>query len=58
MIMIISVVMVVTMAVFMLENALPGWTDLGKLLLFVWSYVFSIKTGTRHILIICTNCLT
>ena len=40
------------MAVFILEDALSGWTNLGKHLLFVWLFVFSlsIKTGTRRII--------
>ena len=38
------------MAVFILEDALSAWTNLGKHLLFAGLYVSSIKTGTRHII--------
>ena len=38
------------MAVFILEDALSVWTNLGKHLLFVWLFVSSIKTGTRRIM--------
>ena len=38
-----------TMAVFILEEALSVWMTLGKQLLFVWWFVSSIKTGTRCI---------
>ena len=38
------------MAVFILEDALSVWTNLGKHLLFVWLFVSSIKTGTRRII--------
>ena len=38
------------MAVFILEDALSVWTNLGKYLLFVWLFVSSIKTGTRRII--------
>ena len=37
------------MAVFILEDALPVQTNLGKHLQFVWLCAFSIKTGTRRI---------
>ena len=39
-----------TLAVFMLEDALSVWTNLGKHLLFVWLFVSGIKTGTRRII--------
>ena len=39
-----------TLAVFILEDALSVWTNLGKHSLFVGLYVSSIKTGTRHII--------
>ena len=35
------------MAVFILEDALSVWTNLGKHLLFVWLFVSSKKTGIR-----------
>ena len=38
------------LAVFILEDALSAWTNLGKHSLFVGLYVFSIKTGTRRII--------
>ena len=38
------------MAVFIREDALSVWTNLGKHLLFVWLFVSSIKTGTRRII--------
>ena len=38
------------MAVFILEDALSVCTNLGKHSLFVWLFVSSIKTGTRHII--------
>ena len=38
------------MVVFILEDALSVWTNLGKHLLFVWLFVSSIKTGTRRII--------
>ena len=38
------------LAVFILEDALSVWTNLGKYLLFVWLFVSSIKTGTRRII--------
>ena len=34
-------------AVFILEDALSVWTNLGKHSLFVWLFVSSVKTGTR-----------
>ena len=37
------------MAVFILEDALSVWTNLGKHSLFVWLFVSSVKTGTRRI---------
>ena len=40
----------ITMAVFILDDALSVWTNLGKHLLFVWLFVSSIKTGTRQII--------
>ena len=39
-----------TMAIFILEDALSVWTNLGKHLLLVWLFVSSIKTGTRRII--------
>ena len=39
-----------TLAVFILEDALSVWMNLGKHLLFVWLFVPSIKTGTRRII--------
>ena len=38
------------MIVFILEDALSVWKNLGKHLLFVWLFVSSIKTGTRRII--------
>ena len=38
------------MAVFILEDALCVWTNLGKQSLFVWLFVSSVKTGTRRII--------
>ena len=38
------------MAVFILEDALYVWTNLGKQSLFVWLFVSSVKTGTRRII--------
>ena len=38
------------MAVFILEDALSVWTNLGKHSLIVGLYVSSIKTGTRRII--------
>ena len=38
------------MAVFILEDALSVWTNLGKYLLFVCLFVSSKKTGTRRIM--------
>ena len=38
------------MAVFILEDALCVWTNLGKLSLSVWLFVSSVKTGTRRII--------
>ena len=38
------------MAVFILEDALSVWTNLGKHSLFVWLFVSSVKTGTRRII--------
>ena len=38
------------MAVFILEDELCVWTNLGKHSLFVWLFVFSVKTGTRRII--------
>ena len=40
----------VLLAVFILEDALSVWTNLGKHSLFVGLYVSSIKTGTRRII--------
>ena len=37
-------------AVCILEDALCVWTNLGKHSLFVWLFVFSVKTGTRRII--------
>ena len=42
--------LVYSMAVFILEDALSVWTNLGKHLMFVWLFVSSIKTGTRRII--------
>jgi len=39
-----------SMAVFILEDALPVWANLGKHSLFVWLFVSSVKTGTRRII--------
>ena len=41
---------IMELAVFILEDALSVWTNLGKHLLFVWLFVSSIKTGTRRII--------
>ena len=38
------------MAVFILEDALSVWTNLGKHSLFIWLFVSSVKTGTRRII--------
>ena len=38
------------LAVFILEDALCVWTNLGKHSLFVWLFVSSVKTGTRRII--------
>ena len=38
------------MAVFILEDALCVWTNLGKHSLFVWLFVSSVKTGRRRII--------
>ena len=38
------------MAVFILEDALSVWTNLGKHLLFVWLFVSGIKTGKGRII--------
>ena len=38
------------MAVFILEDPLSVWTNLGKHLFFVWLFVSSIKTGRRQIM--------
>ena len=43
-------IIVYRLAVFILEDALSVWTNLGKHLLFVWLYVSGIKTGTRRII--------
>ena len=40
----------IIMAVFILEDALSVWTNLGKHSLFVGLYVSSMKTGTRRII--------
>ena len=37
------------MAVFILEDALSIWANLGKHLLFVWLFVSNIKTGTKKL---------
>ena len=37
------------MAVFIIEDALSVWTNLGKHSLFVWLFVSRVKTGTRRI---------
>ena len=42
--------LIVTLAVFILEDELSVWTNLGKHSLFVGLYVSSIKTGTRRII--------
>ena len=36
--------------VFILEDALCVWTNLGKHSLFVWLFISSVKTGTRRII--------
>ena len=36
------------LSVFMLQDALSVWTNLGKHSLFVWLFVSNIKTGTRN----------
>ena len=41
-----------TMAVFILDYALPVWTNLGKHSLFVWLFVSSVKMGTRDIILL------
>ena len=38
------------MAVFILEDALCIWMNLGKHSLFVWLFISSVKTGTRCII--------
>ena len=38
------------MAVFILEDALCVWTNLGKHPLFVWLFVSGVKTDTRRII--------
>ena len=38
------------MAVFILQDALSVWTNLGKDSFFVWLFAFSVKTGTRRII--------
>ena len=38
------------MAVFILEDALSVWKNLGTHSLFVWLFVSSVKTGTRRII--------
>ena len=44
------VCLLLLLAVFILEDALSVWTNLGKHLLLVWLVVSSIKTGTRRII--------
>ena len=39
-----------TLAVFILEDALCVWTNLGKHSSFVWLFVSSVKTSTRRII--------
>ena len=39
-----------TLAVFILEDALSVWANLGKHSLFVWLFVSTGKTGTRRII--------
>ena len=39
-----------SLTVFILEDALSVWTNLGKHSLFVWLFVFSVKTSTRRII--------
>ena len=46
----LSLVKLGKMAVFILEDALFIWTNLGKDLLFVWLFVCNIKAGTRRIM--------
>ena len=46
----LSGVICVALAVFILEDALSVWTNLGKHSLFVGLYVSTIKTGTRRII--------
>ena len=38
------------MAVFILEDALSVWTNLGKHSLLDWLFASSVKTGTRRII--------
>ena len=38
------------LAVFILEDALRVWTNLGKHSLLAWLFVSSVKTGTRRII--------
>ena len=38
------------MAVFILQDPLSVWTNLGKHLLFVWLFISSVKTCTRRII--------
>lgn len=42
--------MKVTLAIFLLEDALSIWTNLGKHPLFVWLSVSGVKTGTRFVI--------
>ena len=37
-----------TLAIFIVEDAISVWMNLGKHLLFVWLYISSIKMGTRR----------
>ena len=39
-----------SLAVFILEDALSVWTNLGKHSLSLWLFVSSVKTGTRRII--------
>ena len=41
---------VISLAVFILEDALYVWTNLGKHSLCVWLFVSSVKKGTRRII--------
>ena len=42
--------MMMTLAIFLLEDALSFWTNLGKHPLFVWLSASGVKTGTRFVI--------